>query len=241
MLVLSYGITKSGSTLAFELAKAVLEGAGYEQARLSDCVVSPGHHINFITKLEPEAIEALICEIGENRKIVVKVHTAIPDLMFPILQQYIRSGDLLVHVCCRDPREICLSLLDAGEQARAKNNKAFSEIVTMDDAIRACSNQLQSMRRWGALPDVLMLYYNDVAFETDRAIAAVNSQFGTSTPAEYIKRQIFERAFTQKNRAIKDRYKHDLTSSQNAALLAKYENFISQVCNERDMGWFEAS
>ena len=51
MLIISYGMPKTGSTLLFELTKALLEYAGYEQ-NLAPREVNGGHPINFSNTLD---------------------------------------------------------------------------------------------------------------------------------------------------------------------------------------------
>ena len=77
MIVLSYGMTKSGSTLAFELCKAVLEQRGYEQRHLPDDVVTEGHHINFLADVTVANLEKLVAEVAPSEIIAIKIHAPV--------------------------------------------------------------------------------------------------------------------------------------------------------------------
>lgn len=244
MIVLSYGMTKSGSTLAFELCKSVLQQRGYDQRRLPDGAVAPWHHINFFNTLTVENLQRALDEVSPKEIIAVKTHVAIGPDERAFIEKRIAEASIKVHVNYRDPREVCLSLVDAGVQARERGRPAFAEIHTLADAARIVRRQLGVCRRWGAVRGALHLYYNDVAFDTRHAVDQMCTDFGFEllSPAEYdtIVDGLFHNTFTQKNKAVIDRYK-ELTDRQNAFLIEQIpgiQDFISRVCVERDHSWF---
>ena len=74
MLVLCYGMQKSGSTLAFELTCGVLRSAGFEQAFVYNDMREPDPEKtrrNFLAKVTRENMEALLSAIGPDRRIAV--------------------------------------------------------------------------------------------------------------------------------------------------------------------------
>src|ERR1044072_2240512 len=133
MLILCYGITKSGSTLAFELIKGMLESAGHTQQRLSDAAVNPGHRVNYVQPLDRRRLNLLLAEIGE-RWIAGKTHAGFNDPLFPSLEQRARADKLRIMASYRDPRDICLSLIDAAVKSRAQGKKEFSEVTDLESA-----------------------------------------------------------------------------------------------------------
>ena len=154
MIVLSYGMTKSGSTLAFELCKSVLQQRGYEQRRLPDGAVAPWHHINFMNTLTVENLQRALDEVSPKEIIAVKTHVAIGPDERAFIEKRIAEASIKVHVNYRDPREVCLSLVDAGVQAREKGRPAFAEIHTLADAARivqAAARRVPAVGRgaWG--------------------------------------------------------------------------------------------
>ncbi|MGF1462338.1 MAG: hypothetical protein ACFB2Z_04085 [Maricaulaceae bacterium] len=237
MLILSYGITKSGSTLAFELAKGILTSAGYEQPRLPDRVVTSGHNINFIERANAATLGALIETIGPDRRIVVKCHCRFDLKLLDRIEAWIAAGDLQIHAAYRDPREICLSLLDAGERARAANRKEFSEIETLDKAIRVCRRQIDTFTRWAMINGALVLFYNDVAFDFETTISRMAEHLGVEPDRDAVRTYAFEQAFTQKNKAVLDRYKDDLTVRENERLLETFGGFIRFACEQPIEPW----
>ena len=93
MLILCYGITKSGSTLAFELIKGMLESAGHPQVRLSDGSVHPGQVVNFLEPVDRGTLKRLLAEIGD-RWIAVKTHSPITNETFGHLERLRRGGQI---------------------------------------------------------------------------------------------------------------------------------------------------
>lgn len=245
MLVLSYGMTKSGSTLAFELCKAVLEARGFTQRKLPDSVVTKGHHVNFLSDVSASSVRALLEEIRDDEKIAVKLHAPADEDTAAVVEREIAAGRAKLHVNYRDPREVSLSLMDAGAQARAKNRKAFAEIETLADAARTTQRQLGNCRRWGAIRGAMHLFYNDVAFDMRATADRIARDFGLPALSDEefagVVKVLETDAFTQKNKAVKDRYKDELTIRQSEELVDAIRGakpFIRRVCEARDYGWF---
>jgi len=244
MIVLCYGMTKSGSTLAFELCKAILARNGYEQRPLPEGAVKGGRRINFISKASVIDLRRLLKEASETEKIAVKIHAPIERKEVLFLEKCVGQGSMKVHINHRDPREVCLSLIDAGVKARERERPAFSEVYSLADAAKVVNRRLAGCRRWGSIRGALHLHYNDVAFNTRCAVRQIADDFGFDLPndAEYdaIIDHVFNKAFTQKNKAVIDRHK-ELTPDQNEFLkkeIPDLQAFIARVCIERDYRWF---
>jgi hypothetical protein len=245
MIVLSYGMTKSGSTLAFELCKSILQQKGYKQRRLPDGVVVPGHHINFITDLSVDSLRRVMQEVSRSEIIAIKAHTAFDAATRQFIEESIRDGQMKVHLNYRDLREICLSLVDAGVQARDMEKPAFAEIHTLADAAKAVRRQLAICRVWGPLQGAMHLHYNDVAFDTRRVVDQMCADFGLrkfkDKEYEELTHRVFNESFTQKNKGIKDRYK-ELTQPQQRFLqmhILGFDDYMNRICIERDYSWFQ--
>jgi hypothetical protein len=241
MLVLCYGIQKSGSTLAFELVRGVLESAGFEQPFLRNERFKGGAPIpaaarNYIERVTQEKIVELSDTIGPHRKIAVKTHGAFRAKMLPWLEGMQTRGALQVIVSWRDPRDICLSLLDAGATSRDADAGAFSSLTTLDDAVAYVDERLARYRKWAALRGTLRLDYDTVAFTPDKAIAAIEKALGVTSDYERVKRHAFEEADTRKNKAVPDRYRTELTGEQSTKLAEAFRRFLM---DSRDAGWPE--
>ena len=238
MLVLCYGITKSGSTLAFELVRGILESAGHVQERLPDGPVNPGHPINYSQPLNKKRLNQLLSAVGE-RSIAVKTHGGIGDPMFAYLDELGDARRLQAIVSYRDPRDICLSLVDAGVKARAIGMVEFSEIADLNGAVATVAEQIEKFVKWAALRNALVLDYDTVAFAPDRAIASIEERLSVRADHERVKRYTYEEAFTEKNRAQRDRFRAELTPAQNAELRRVFGEIIANF-SEADPGPWRA-
>jgi hypothetical protein len=245
MIVLSYGMTKSGSTLAFELCKSILQQKGFEQRRLPDSVVVPSHYVNFVTDLSVDSLRRIVQEVSPLEIIAIKAHAAFDRAARRFIEDSIRQDHMKVHLNHRDLREICLSLMDAGVQAREAEKPAFAEIHTLADAAKATRRQLAICRVWGSLHDAMHLHYNDVAFDTRRVVDQMCTDFGFDKVDDEgyaeIANQLFHESFTQKNKGIKDRYT-ELSAEQQQFLqihILGFGDYMNRICTERDYGWFQ--
>jgi hypothetical protein len=238
---------KSGSTLAFELCKSVLEHQGFFQRHLPDEVVLPGRRINFMTDLSTAALERALAEVKPREIIVVKVHTPVDAQQASFIESAIRANRMKVVVNVRDPRDICLSLVDAGRKAREKKRAAFAEIVTLADASAAVRKQLSACRTWGAIAGALHLSYDELAFDSRSAVAKICDYFGiphlTDEDVSTIMTALRKDTFTQLNKGIQNRHKSELSEEQNEQLLDSIDGarpFIAHVIERRDYDWFQA-
>lgn len=226
MLVLCYGLTKSGSTLAFELIKGLLESAGHPQHRLPDGPVNAGARINYVQPLTRKRLDEVLSAVGD-RWIAVKSHSGIADPLFAYVEKLQREGRLQLVVSYRDPRDICLSMLDAGKAARASGAKEFSEVTDLTVAARRVSEQVEKFFKWAAVPGALLLPYDTVAFDPEAAIDRIESCLrGMRVDRGRAKQYAFEEAFTQKNKAQRSRFLNELTKEQNDELKETFAPFI---------------
>jgi hypothetical protein len=240
MLILCYGITKSGSTLAFELVKGMLASAGHVQERLPNGVVEPTPRINFISGIiTRERLRALIDTIGRDRIIAVKTHTEFDTADFRWIEEAQLEGALQVIASYRDPRDICLSLCDAGERSRARNIKAFSKIDSLARAIKGVQRQFVRFRKWAALQGTLRLDYACVAFNPDEAMERIARKLGIAYDAAAARKHAFEDAITQKNKAIPRRHEAELDEEQQVALTRIFSEELKGAFELRDESWFQ--
>lgn len=226
MLLLCYGLTRSGSTLAFELVRGILANAGHTQERLPDGPVTSGHSINYVEAVTRKKLEELLAAAGD-RWIAVKTHSGMADSLFMYVERLQKEKRLQLIASYRDPRDICLSLVDAGKAARASNLHAFSENTDLNVAAGRVATQIENFLKWASVPGALLLPYDAVAFHPDDAIERIAGVFGLRPDKETVKRYAFHQAFTQKSRARPNRYLDELSLEQNREFHERFETFIS--------------
>ena len=238
MLVICYGMAKSGSTLAFEVVRGVLMSAGHNQGRVSSSGVSPTARRNFMKTADRASIEALLEYTGDGRILAVKSHHVFKDDMFEWLEELQATRKLQVIASYRDPRDICLSLVDAGDRSRQRGKRAFAKIDGLPRATRQVKKASQNFRKWGALRGTLRLYYDIVAFSPDKAIDAVERVLNVKSDREAVMKHAFQKASTHKNKATQNRYATELDESGQQEMLEIFGPFIQRVCEQNDDQWF---
>lgn len=240
MLVICCGMAKSGSTLLFELIRGALIDAGHNQAKVRSIGIKPRGRGNHIADLSREAILDMVDQIGPDRIVAAKTHKCFPEEMYPWMEQLQVERKILVAVSYRDPRDVCLSLIDHGTKARASGRRGFSKIHDLDQAADIFERAISKFRRWGSLKGSLRLSFPMMAFAPDDAIDAIEKALGITSNHDEVKRHAFEDAFTQKNKAQKNRFEDEMDDSQKKALTARFQEFIETVCRDNDERWFAA-
>ena len=238
MLVICCGMAKSGSTLSFELVKGVLITAGQSQAKVKSIGFKPRGHGNHIADLSRHALTDMIEQIGPNRIVAAKTHKCFSDDMFGWMEELQAQRKIQVVVSYRDPRDVCLSLIDHGAKARAAGRPGFARIHDLERAAEMFERAIKKFRKWGALKGSLRLFFETMAFAPDEAIVAIETALGVTCDREEVKKYAFEDAFTQRNKAKKNRYEDELNEAQNKELAGRFSEFIERVCGKNDELWF---
>jgi hypothetical protein len=246
MLILCYGMPKSGSTLAFEVVKGMLANAGFAQESFindvasAESVKAPGaNKRNFIGELSKERIADVMATIGPNRRIAVKTHTDFPDELFGWFEEMQTRGELQIVASYRDPREICLSLMDAAAKARKNNADAFQEIGPMRRAQRNVRNRIKQFRKWASVKGAARIGYDMVAFQPDEAISLLEKALALTCDHEAVKHYAFHEVPTQRNKAVQARYRDELSDEENTEMLRRFGEFIERICEQDDQSWFD--
>jgi hypothetical protein len=169
--------------------------------------------------------------------IAVKTHEPFEPGLFAWLEALQLERKLQVIASYRDPRELCLSLLDAAANARARGQNAFVELKDLESVIVRVEKRIRHFRRWAALSGSLRLYYDTVAFVPDVAINAIERTLGVQADHAQVIKHAFEDAFTQKNKGVRERYLTDLSDAERSALTERFREFIDGPCQGRDEEW----
>lgn len=219
---ISYGMWKSGSTYAFELTKAMFAQNGYPQPRLSDDAVEAGHHINFVRDWTGEQLKAIINEAEEHGTIIVlKTHRSPSSSVIELLNSNLAFG----HAVYRDPRDMALSLLDAGSLARKTGNQAFSNIYSLDDAIKRIHSQIKIFNQWTALTNIEPISYSKITTDPLSLSNLISQQTGISPYQLEDAERIKKSKFIQFNKGQQNRYKKEMSISQQEKVEKEFQEF----------------
>lgn len=228
--VFSYGMTKCGSTLAFELARTALELSGYPQPVLPATATGNSRRINFAGHLDQSNIANLndtIRDIGHP--VVIKTHTR-PD---PCVIDMIDRGEAIVQATYRDPREMALSMIDHGNRSRDTGKLAFAEIANLDDALENITSQIDSLTQWLYRPNCLPIYYEDVAFRTIPTMRRILDQLQLDTSPGPIVRYVLRKRFIQLNKGIKKRFREEMQLKDQQRFQQEFRPFYRYLIRGR--------
>lgn len=207
-IVFSYGMTKCGSTLAFEIARTGLDLAGFDQPKLKSKAVNQSSKINFVRHLQTSDLEEIWEEVEEiGHPIVLKTHTR-PDI--PVID-FINQGRALIQATYRDPRDMALSMIDNGEKNRHQGKLAFAEITCLNTAMDNIMSQIDSFTQWLYRPNCLPIYFEDLAFNTDATARFILGQLGLDISAAFVSKTVKKKRFTQKNKGTRHRHKEEMS------------------------------
>lgn len=226
LLFVSYGMAKTGSTLAFECMRVLHEAQGWRQDRVPRRLLDNPSPINLINEQSDLRVLRRFAAT-RRRRIVLKTH-APPD---PVAAQGLREGWLAAHAVWRDPRDMALSLRDAGARARAAIREgrrgAFSHIVTLEDALRAIARQLAHLSQWTALPGVRLLSYDEIAFDAETAVARMADHAGLPANPAAIIAEVTGNRFTQFNKGRKARHLDEMDPGTAARIAADFAPLLA--------------
>lgn len=236
MIVISYGVEKSGSTLAFEMAKAVLELDGHPQVRLPDGLVNEGPAINEVGRWSDDRLAGLI-DATSGTRIAVRTHNPPRYLSSDLVHAYLAAGDLKIHVVFRDPRGTVVSMLDDSVRARRLGEARHAELRTVDDAVAQLAHRLHAFRGWGWFPS-LRLLYDRFAFDPVWGPRCIADDLGVRVDPEEVWRIASKRP-TRRNVARRDRGTDELWPDEVARIDRAFPLFLDLVRGEARPGWFE--
>ena len=230
LLYFSYGMTKTGSTLAFQLVRTALDLCGFPQDRVPLDVVNPILRRNFVNHITPRQLDALKDEAKKRGyPIALKTHMRPDDCVVEAIQ----SGEAIAHACYRDPRDMALSMLDHGAHSRKTGGEEFAELTTLEQAFTNIRSQHDSLTAWLRLPGVMPLYFEDIAFNTvetaRRILAHLKLKLDPDVLADVVKTQ----RFTQKNKAVPRRYPEEMETSLSASIAKEFAPLIDRFINNR--------
>jgi hypothetical protein len=165
-LYLCYGVPKSGSSLAHALSSVIALRGGFDQSPLVPGDGSlPYFSEDFVKRLRAAQLHPLIdaAERDDRRMVVLKTH----GRATPAVREAVANGAVAVQVHGRDPRDVALSMCDAGQRGGAWGTIDDDvPIRTPQDARMRIANQMTIFEEWAALPGALVLTYERTAFET---------------------------------------------------------------------------
>lgn len=216
-----YGMPKSGSTLAFRLTQAVLAGAGIAQPR------APEPQGNFLPDTDPERLARLRAWAGATGVAVLalKTHAAPSEAV----AAGVAEGWILAQAVARDPRDIALSMRDAGAEGRDWGSLPTGPIRDPWQAVPRIARMIRRHRAWTRLPGTLALSFEPLAFDTAAQVARIAAHLDLPCDPGRIAR-LAQGPGTHRNRGISQRHRAEMTAEDQARWAARFGPFIAAHC-----------
>jgi len=231
LIYLSYGMTKSGSTLAYQLARTAMQCAGMEQPLLKIDALRETKTINFIEQLEEWRLQALLDEARAlGHAIVVKTHTR-PDQ--PIVRALLEQGLAIGHAVYRDPRDMALSMLDHGARSRKSGTREFSEFNSIASTLPNLRHQVETLAQWLRLPNIIPLYYDDLAFNTAAPTRKILKQLNIQLNPAHIAEIVLDTGHTNKNVGAPARHTKQMSVGTAADIAAEFAPLFEKLIQNR--------
>ena len=230
LIIFSYGMTKCGSTLAFQLVRTALEQLGYVQPRLSKPALGNDRNINFVQFVEKPMAVSIWQEVQAiGHPVVIKTHAA-PS---PAVRRLLKKGMALGQAAYRDPRDMALSMIDSGRAARASGAVGFSHITDLNTALAGIRYQCGNLSKWLSLPNVLPLCYDDIAFDTKATAARILAQLNMPGDPGRIAAIARSRRFIQLNKGVADRHVLEMLPDDSTGISQEFQPLIDILIKGR--------
>ena len=219
MIYISYGVPKSASTFTYIVTQTVLQVAGYPTVQLPEQVKGVKSRLNYVAAMSWGAIERVRAAIGE-KSVVIKTHGA-PDKR---VMEAVARGEIYASAVIRDPREIALSLLDHASRSRSLGIPDFAEFESLADTFKALDDQFgRRLGLWMQSDNVLLLTYDEIAFDTESAVRRIIKQLRVSVDPAAVMSALPERADVEQfNKGAKKRYETEMPEEAQAMFLERY-------------------
>lgn len=231
-IFISYGMVRSGSTLAFSMVRHALENSGMPQQVLPQELLGREAERNFwgfsnLDQLEDIADEA--ARLGTC--LVLKTHLPPNEAA----EKLLRSGRARGHAAFRDPREITLSLLDYAEHKRNRGDEPsdITKIHERGEARDRLDLQIEKFRKWTSLPNIVPWYYDDFAWDPLLAFTRLVADNKLEGSPDELANTFDRQRRVNFNKAVKARWQSEMTQSESADFLETYKGYFRDIKLDR--------
>lgn len=228
LIYISFGMAKSGSTLAFELATAILEEAGIAQIDLDLSQAETIDRPRFVNVIRPVEL-AYLKEVAEARAqgpIAIKTHGG----LWRCVAEGLDQGWIIGHAVCRDPRDVALSMMDASRKGEPWGRRNGQPLRHVEDALDYVRGHVKKFRDWALHPAILPLSYERVAFDTEAVAGEIARQLGVEADAARVARMA-KAARTNFNVARPRRHEKEMSPAVSAQIRDEFADFIDKWCD----------
>ena len=226
MIILSFGMPKSASSFAFQLVSEMAGLAGYDQLEIRRKYLV-GHQQNAFQMLNPGNCGGLFQSIPDDEIYTIKTHGSFCE---PI-EHGLSHGKIKALATYRDPLDMAVSLLDAGEKERLRpthqQRKDFAELFTLSDAIKVIDWSVDEADKWLSNPFTMNVPYTEVFNGAEQVAIKLQNFLGLGENAVVAcnKYLLNKNKILEYNVGGLERWKNRLTSGEADLLMSRYEGF----------------
>ena len=225
-LYVSYGMTKTGSTYAFQLTRTAFEKYGNWDQSLLNRLRNKAHGINFVNDWSDAGLVAELSREFESqhRWLVIKTHRPFSRKLLK------RVNDLPIigHRTFRDPRDTALSLLDHGQRSRRNGENAFSRVVSMDDARDGIRKHLKIFSTYQRAENFVNVEYNWLIQHPAKFLAIVEEQCSFSCDRDRVIEYVNDECFTQFNVGKIGRHRTEMSPEDSRSFRTEFSDFYER-------------
>ncbi|MDE1915793.1 MAG: hypothetical protein KGJ57_05720 [Sphingomonadales bacterium] len=223
MIIISFGMLKSASTLAYQMTEQILRQAGRAPCILGLPLRPALSVTNYFDNIDMALIRRIEAA-AQGRDIVIKTH----QLPAPDVLEQVEHGAIRATVSYRDPREIALSMVDHGARSRRWSIPEFSECKTASDCLASIDDQVETLRSWCRIGGVERIAYNDICFDMRSVITRLANRLGVAVMPAQVESVFANKMMVgQFNKGVKDRF-HEMSARESTIFLDRYAHFYDE-------------
>jgi len=231
-LILAHGLPKSGSTFLAQVAiwaAAFGNGFGPREFKKKFLADSDSAH-HFVVQPTDELIDRVERQLPEGKYYVLKTHGSItPRIRERVLDQSIKA-----FTSFRDPRDCVISLLDAGERARALGgDRAFTNVTNVKTAMMRVKASWATAREWANCDGVLAIPYYLIVTEKNHAVELICHHIGLGEITKSVQNMFKQEEILknpQYNKGFADRFLEDLAPTR----IKRITSYLREEIRESD-------
>lgn len=233
MIVIQYGLAKSGSSFVFQLLTDILQNrfrnwSDYKLAR--NTFVDEKYHGDYIGISNSE-VEELISLVPDYEFFLFKTHDIIvgKQLTEPESNElsnkvvkWLDDKKLKVIATVRDPRDMCLSYFDHAKAYRRGEKDFFdNEIHSAIDAVPNVKNEYKILSQWTKYKGIYWISYPQICNKPEQLLDAIKAYLGLYhiDSSKRLDELLNNKGkIHQFNKGIVDRWKKELSQEETAKL-----------------------
>lgn len=230
MIYISAGMSKSGSTLTYNLTNFVLDAAGFPYIQLSPerLNTKKATHANNVHDFSAAVVANILADAAAHSGQVITLRTHRGPS--PQIESVIRQGRAAHHVCIRDPRDVALSFLDAARRLNLLGNMQVRS-DSLQSILPMVRRGIEVVSAWCEIPGTLVLRYEETGFTPRVTIGAICRQLKLDLP-EAAYEAVFAKAAAMKNNkfnvAESMRHRREMSESDQILCLKTFQEFYER-------------